>query len=266
MPIRPSLARSFALGTTGLLLCANAGLAACAYPRRSTPTAPLPRSAARRADPPAYLWRVVFIEADVPLRKRSGQPWDDGEGAPDPYVKLFVDGRELWRGPIANDTIRPEWKAFPPRNVLISPSDKVRIELWDDDGIRSDPIGTYEGKALSAGMRDAHTMVKLEGGATVTVKLERPQPMSGIGIARYEVRTESLVIVEVTPDSPASRAGLQEGDEVTAIDDQNVSKLGPNKAASSLAMASQRGSRLLVQRDGESHELVIDKGFIWPTM
>ena len=269
MAIRPSTRRTALWAQTDPLLVVSLTallVSACAYDRRSTPVSTLPRTVAVRADPPPYLWRVVFIDAEIPPRKRSGREWDDDEGLPDAYVKLSVDGRELWKGPTAPDSLRPNWEAFPPRNVLISPSDKVGLELWDEDGLRSDPIGTYEGRALSGGLEGAHTVVKLEGGATVTVRLERPQPMAGMGIELYEVRSEALRIVTVLPHSPAERAGLAEGDEIIAIDDKPVKRLGPTKAASNLALAAQRGSRLEVRRDGASREVVIDRGYIWPTM
>ncbi len=236
----------------------------CAYPRRTTPLSALPSHAGPAQDVPPDLWQLVLIDADIPTRQRSGLTWDDDAGdPPDPFVRVLIRNREVWQGPTAENTAHPRWNASPRQNLAFDRSERVRIELWDDDGMTADPIGIYDGRALSSAVIGADTIIKLEGGATVTVRLDHPKPHVGTGIALYEVRKTALVILEVTPSSPASRAGLKAGDRITAIDDQMIDELGANRAQSALALAAQNQSELTVERKGQFRHVKLDQGYVW---
>lgn len=254
--------------------CAGLGLTlatvlwpACAYPRRSTPVSAVPKLRGEPADMPGDLWKLTVVSAEIPRTQRSGLPWDDREGDADPYVRLSVDEREIWQTKPLENTVHPSFQQSPPRNLAIDRGARVRIELWDDDGVSSDPIGIYEGRALGEAILDAETILKLEGGATLTVVVSRPEAHMGPGIALYEVRKDALLLLEILPRSPAARAGLAAGDRITAIDGRTIDQLGPKRAESALVLAAQRQSELTVAREGAPLRAVkLDKGYIWLSM
>jgi hypothetical protein len=252
-------------------LCLAAALAVlgpgCAFPRRSTPVSSVPALHGEPPDTPGDLWKLTIVSAEIPREQRSGLPWDSRESDADPYVRLSVDGRELWQSKVLEDTVHPTFNAGPPRNLAIDRNARVRIELWDDDGVSSDPIGIYEGRALGEAILDAETILKLEGGATLTVIVSRPEPHAGAGIGLYEVRKDALVILQVLPRSPAARAELEPGDRITAIDGRTIEQLGPKRAESALVLAAQNQSELTVYREGaEPRTLKLDRGYIWLSM
>lgn len=250
-----------------LALVLSLSLATCAYPRKSTPLSAVPNLRTAPSDTPDDLWKLIIVSADVPRTQRSGLPWDEAKGAPDPYVRLYVNGRELWRSPTVTDSLRPEFNASPPRNLAVARNERLRLELWDEDAVGGDPIGVYEGRALGEAILDAETTLKLEGGATLTVRVARPEPHAGTGIALYEIRKTALHLLEILPRSPAARAGLKAGDQITAIDGKTIDQLGPRGAESALVLAAQRESELTVVSPGESPRAVtLDKGYVWLSM
>lgn len=235
----------------------------CAYPRRGTPLREVPSERIAREQVPDGLWRLVVIAAEIPPKKRGGLAWDDPEGAPDPFAKLIVDGRQLWQSAVLENTLAPKFDASPPRNLAFAQNQRVRFELWDKDGLSQDPIGVYEGRALGNAIVGADTLVKLEGGAILTVRVEPPRAHTGTGITRYESRKRSLVLLEVLPSSPAGRAGLKPGDRIVAIDGQPIEKLGRKRADSALALLQERKSELTVKRNEEYRSVKLDDGYVW---
>jgi S1-C subfamily serine protease len=128
----------------------------------------------------------------------------------------------------------------------------------------ADPIGIYEGKALSDVFIDADNTITLDGGATITLRLQKPEPRAGTGIAEYELRPNAVMVRSVLPNSPASRAGLRDGDRILSIDGKAISRLSEAVADSALALASQKESKLVIQRGEQKRTLKLDKGYVWP--
>ena len=238
-------------------------LTGCAYARRSTPLSSVSGPSSLSGDAPENLWKLVVVSAEIPRETRSGSQWDDDKSPPDPYLKLIVKGREIWETRTLDDQDHPQFNASPPKNLAIDRDAKVRFELWDDDGVTSDPIGVYEGRALGEAIVDADTILKLEGGATLTVRVERPEAHRGTGIALYEVRKNALVLLDILPNSPAQRAGLKAGDRIVALDGRTIEELGPKKAESALVLSAQNQSELMVDRNGKSQVVKLDRGLVW---
>jgi hypothetical protein len=243
--------------------CALSLAAGCAYPTRATPLTTVMHAPVDRSTQPENLWQLQIVDAEIPPQTRTGQSWDDDGGGPDVYFVLAIKGDERWRTEVIEDSRRPKFPN-PSPNLGFDRSARVRLELWDRDGVGADPIGIYEGRALSEVFIDSDTTVTLDGGATVTLRLRKPEPRAGTGIAEYELRPSALVVRAVLPNSPAARGGLRDGDRIVAIDGKAVSGMSEAAADSALALASQRASQLTVERDGKKRTIKLDSGFVWP--
>ncbi len=238
----------------------------CAYPRRSTSLSPVadPRST---IDPPGDLWSLHIVSAEVPPRQRSGLAWDD-DGPPDAFVRIYRADQFVWESPTAENSLTPRFDATPPRNVTMPRDRELRFELWDRDGVSVDTIGRVVRQGTPAdAVTGSDLMLRLDGGATLTIRLDRPQAHRGVGIATYEFRGDLLHLEEVHEFSPAGRAGLHAGDSITSIGGQTVEALGEARAASALSLASDRSSALeVVGADGQHRTVELDRGYTWLSM
>jgi hypothetical protein len=212
---------------------------------------------------PPNLWRFVLVKADIPPTQRSGLAWDDDGSPPDPYLKLLVEGRLVWESPRIDDNLHPPFDASPEGNLAVARDAVIRLELWDKDAGSSQPIGIYQGRGAREAIMGANTNIKLEGGATVTIRVDKALPLAGTGIAQYELRKHAVLVLKVVPNSPASRAGVAVGDRITAIDGKQIDELGEHGAASALALAGQNGSELTLQKDGQYRQVKLDEGYVW---
>jgi hypothetical protein len=249
---------------TPLLLLFAVALAVpgCAYPRRTT-SLTLARDANEGSQPDG-LWQVMFVGAVIPPRRRGDLEWD-GDGLPDAFVRVYRGDALVWEGPAAENTLEPQWNATLPENVWLPRDQELRIELWDDDGVDADPIGIWRGDGLPAtALPDADARVRLEGDATVIFRVSAPRAHRGLGVRRYEVRGDSLLVLEVIERSPAGRAGLREGDRILSIGGEAVGDLGEARAASALSMSADRHTSLSVEReDGSRVQIDPDGTLVW---
>jgi len=236
----------------------------CAYPRRSTPLSEV-HSDLRSVEPPEGIVRLRFLSAVVPPEKRGGLPWDDDGTAPDVEVRIYRNDNLLWESTPVQSGLSPTLNVGPGENVYIPPDAETRIEMWDADSVGGDPIGIWRGRGLPAtALLGSDARVMLDSRAVLVMRVEQAQPQRGLGLALYEVRSDAFLVVEVTPRSPASRAGLVAGDSIVAIGDDSVETLGSSRGASALARAgTHRGATLVVLRNGTRQILRLDGGFIW---
>lgn len=238
----------------------------CAYPRRSTPISSLDHVSVRANDVPSGLFRLEIVSADVPETQRSGLPWDEDD-APDPFVKVFINGKPIWETATLSNTLHPEFGSSHPRNLAIERATaRMRVELWDKDSVGNDPIGIYEGRALANAHVESDTTIPLEGSASLTFRVRLPSPHAGTGIASYEIRKEALLVLKVLPNSPASRADLRPGDRIVALGGRAISELGQQAAESGLALATQNRTELTVKRAEQLRTVTLDQGYIWLSM
>lgn len=237
----------------------------CAYPRRTTSlTAAV--GPVDTTDAPASVYMLRIVSARIPELSRGALRWDDDEvGLPDPFVRVYRDDELVYESSVLDDTLRPEWDERVARNLYVRPDADYRFEVWDSDQIGADPIGVRVSHGLPANVVvGAEASLLMESGATLTVELERPRGHRGVGITLYEVRPDSLVVIELETHSPAGRAGLAPGDEILAIGDETVHAMGAQRAAGALSMAAERQSRLTI-RDirGETRTVTLDQQPTW---
>ncbi len=269
MPTSSAMLRRSRLSALPLVaLTVSVALAACAYPRRSTSLSPVRHATITTTDAPADIWRLRIVGAVIPPRSRGDLAWDGSDGLPDPFVRVYRDDALVYETPTLQDTLAPEWDAALPEN-LHAPSNAVfRFEIWDRDELGADPVGIFRHRGLPANVvPGADARVMMESGAQLSLHLGPPMPHRGVGIRTFEVRGDSLVIVEIETYSPAARAGLVPGDTIVAIGGQPVSALGSQRAPGALSMAGDRHQDLRVRgADGRERDVSLDRGFTWIVM
>jgi hypothetical protein len=251
----------------GLALLMNTG---CAYEVRSTTLHTIANPSADLASyKPKNVWSFRLISAEIPPRKRSGLEWDSDTTKPDPFVRLYVDGRKIWESPVEYDTASPQWNIPLPRNLKVDPTSNFEIELWDFDTIASaDPIGKLTRQGLPATLTpNAVTRLMLDTGAVITATVDEPRIHEGVGIRSYETRPDCLLVTEVEPYSPAGRAGIKPDECIVEMAGQRVADLEDIKAMTMLSLASKRGYPIKVADKKQVERTVkLDSGYIWLIM
>jgi hypothetical protein len=263
-----TLARKpLALAATFVVASLLAGCPAI-YPEMSTRIRKITADQALDPPPPDNLMWMKFESARVPERTRGGKTWDDAFGKkPDPYAKLFINGKEVLKTPVQSNTLEPTWPNGPKGNIQIEPGDKLRVELWDSNPVNDQPIGVRDVGSPSDDHRMARRIrVELDAGGEVILAYEPARAMLGIGLW-YELRTESAFITRMMPGSPAERAGLQVGDEILSLNGKPVKELGQEGVRSGFNAASSQGLPMLVRhKDGATLNITLKEGAIYPTL
>lgn len=246
-----------------LLLLATA----CAYPRRETLTYAAPKVEGRIHDEPSALYTIRLIGAELPQFKGAGLAWDSDGSGPDPFLRLIIDGRQVWESPPQEDTTHPVWNITLPRNIFVSTMTNFRIEIWDKDTASSDPAGFVVRSGLPENaLPNAIARLSLDNQGNVAIKVSPPTPSKGVGL-RFEIRGDGLQVLSVEPFSPAARAGVRTGDLIISIGGSSIETLGGDRAASQLSLAADRGSVLqLKDPKGHGRQAKLDGGYLWLTM
>ena len=105
----------------------------------------------------------------------------------------------------------------------LSPGDKVKVKVWRDGKRKTVEVELGKPKSLSDEIKKIRKkiIVHHEPKAWLGVKL---QPL-GSQLADYFGADKGVLISEVFDDSPASKAGLQAGDVVIAVDNKEIEEL-----------------------------------------
>lgn len=256
------------LALVSLVFAAVIALPSCAYPRRATSLSEV-HSTAGGPGEPANVYAMTIVSAQVPERNRGNSNWDDGGGAPDPFVRVYRDDQLIFESSTADDTIAPVWNQELPHNIEIPPDCSFRLEVWDRDAVGADPVGIYRGHGRPPNaLPGVDARILLEGESYLTIHLGEPHAHRGIGISAFEVRGSELVVISVEAHSPAGRAGIVPGDRITSIGGRAVSELGQQQATGALSMAAERHQNLSVISAGQTQarEVELDHGYVWLTM
>jgi hypothetical protein len=217
--------------------------------------------------PPDDLYWIRFSSGRVPERTRDGRTWGQAFGTlPDPYAKLLLNGNEILRTSSQSDTMTPTWPDSPSGNFRVTATDKLRVEMWDNNPLNDKPIGVRDIGTLSDDMRVSKQLrAELDGGAEVIIALEPAHAQFGLGLW-YELRTSSCFITRMLGGSPAERSGLKKGDEVTRIGGRDVSTLSADEIRSAFNAVPMAGLKLGIRHeDGTTLELTLTEGPIYPS-
>jgi hypothetical protein len=259
-----------ASGPAIALLAAALGLGAggCIYPTRSTSLTPVSAELSANAPAPTDVYRLTILDGQINARRRGDLVWDEGEGRPDAFVRVYRDDRLLFETPAQPDTLEPAWNATVPENVTITPTSRLRFEVWDRDPLGADPVGQALLTGLpSTALPDSPVRLSLEHGCSLAFEVSPPRAQRGVGIESYEVRPDGLVVARVVTHSPAGRAGLAPGDTIIAIGERRVSSMSEGEAATALSMAATRDTQLTVRgTNGRERTVSLDRGLTWVSM
>jgi hypothetical protein len=95
-------------------------------------------------------YRMTIRSAEIAERKSDGRWWDVPPSVrPEPFVKVFVDGRLIYTTGVAKNTYSPSWgESF---SFSYKKGQDIKIEVWDQDPWSDDFIGNWHGTSLPDG-------------------------------------------------------------------------------------------------------------------
>jgi C-terminal processing protease CtpA/Prc len=106
-------------------------------------------------------------------------------------------------------------------------------------------------------------LIRCDSGAHVRLKVERAHAKLGLGFF-YELRSESVAVSRVVPESPAARAGLKKGDVFVEIQGKKVKGMDQGEIKSVINANASTGLSLLVKDDAGERQVEIKAGPIYP--
>ena len=242
-------------------------LAGCAaiYPEVSAPVRNVAAGSSLSPPPPANLVYLQVEAAQIPRLTRGGKAWDaTGAAAPDPFVVVTLQGKELFRTSVASNTFDPRWPDEAPNNTWMPPDALLEVELWDANPINNQPICVKRLRNWRDWVKRERLRLDCPGGAEVILAVEPARARKGIGIF-YELRTSSVYITRVAEQSPAARAGLRSGDQITSIQGKPVATMEENEARSLINAYAPTGLELGIRTPEGDQVLALKEGPIYPT-
>ena len=235
------------------------------FPELSTPITAAPKDVELSPPPPPDRHYLEIKGAKIPEKTRDGRTWDSVFGSlPDPLLKIFVNDAEIIVTNSEANTLEPVWADAPRGNFAIAAGDKLEVQLWDANALASTAIGKRD-QTLTADMIDSGQVeLELSGGGRVTLAIGPARAVWGAGFW-FELRNAGARISRVVDGSPASRAGLVDGDKVLQIDGKPTDGMSVNEIRSALAAIPSAGRALDVQHsDGSTLQVTIKEGPIYP--
>lgn len=245
------------------LLSVGAGCAAV-YPAIDTPVRPAPEDVKLDPPPPESLYYLALRGAVVPQRTRGNERWDElGDGAPDPYVKLYLDDELLFTTSTEQDSYAPKWSDAPRQNWVVPVDAVLKVEMWNANPVNDQVICITEVDRLHERATEGPVMAECEGGAAVEIELRSARPKFGLGF-RYEIRQTGAAVREVLEKSPAERAGLVPGELIDAVNGQSTRGMSAGSLQTLVNMHARQGLKLTVHQEGSaSRDVEVKEGPIY---
>jgi len=215
--------------------------------------------------PPKNLLFIAFKGAEIPARTRDGRQWDSlGGEAPDPFAKVLIEEREIFRTPVQSNTLKPTWPEQQQANYRIPSTAGMRVEVWDANAINNHPICIKKLGDISEEVGTEPIEIDCDSGAHVSLRVEPAHARWGLGFS-YELRTVGLAVTRVLAESPAARLGVLSGDEIVEIQGKKVEKMEEGEAQSLINSHAQTGVTLLIRtKDAAPRTVKVADGVIYP--
>jgi PDZ domain/C2 domain len=234
------------------VLCTWMASAGCAavYPAIDTPVRPAPDDVKLDPPPPESLYYLGLKGAVVPQRTRGNEKWDElGDGAPDPYVKLYLDDELLFTTSTEQDTYSPKWSDAPRQNWVVPADGVLKIEMWNANPVNDQVICITELDRLHERAVEGPLLAECEGGASVEIELRPARPKFGLGF-RYEIRQGGAAVRDVLEKSPAERAGLTPGELIEAVNGQSTRGMSAGALQTLVNIHARQGIKLTLRQEG----------------
>lgn len=249
----------------GLLFALTLYACAAVYPEIAAPMRPVPPNRELSPPPPDDLLYIAFDGAEIPNRTRDGRQWDSiGGDAPDPFAQVFMNDEELIKTPIQTNTLKPTWPDQKRANYRVPSGAAIRVELWDSNPINNHPICSQRINNIHEESAGGTVELVCDSGARLKLRVEPAHAQFGLGFY-YELRTSSVFVSRVLTESPAGRAGLKKGEEITQVMQKKTSDASREEVQSLINANAQLGVKLMVKgSDGQEREVVVKEGPIYP--
>ncbi len=267
-PVRASNAKTRQASVSvsvALTLLALVGCGAV-YPEMKTAVRTPPSNYSPNPAPPEDVLYLSFASAYIPQKTRDGRNWDSvGGSAPDPFAKLVIEGKEIIVTPVQANTRKPTWPDQVRANYRIPRGTWITVELWDSNPINNHPICRSRLSNIHDQAGDLPIEVNCESGARLTLSVEPPRPLLGLGMY-YELQGEGRVrITRVIAESPAGRAGLVAGTKIVSIQGRDASTLDDLEIKSLVNANTRTGLALgVVLPSGERKDVSIREEAMYP--
>ena len=264
MPSLSSIVRLVPGLVSTLTLAATLTGCPAVFPELQTRTRPIAPGLTLDPPPPEDVRFLRVASATVPDHTRDGRKWQ-ASGKANPYAKVLVNEKELFKTPPQSDTLTPTWPNGPHGNFRIKPEDKMRVELWDSNTMNDVPIGLKElGRVGDLHPFEGKLRIELDEGADMTLVIEPAHAVQGLGLW-FELRTTGAGITRLLAGSPAERKGLVAGDDVLKIGDRDANAMSPDELRSAFNAPPMDGLKLLIRHaQGTTTEITVKEGPIYP--
>lgn len=257
--------RPFARLALVLAYCSSIAGCGAVYPEVATPVRSVPQGREVSPEPPPNLLYIVLEKAIIPRQTRDGRKWDAvGGAAPDPFAKVLVNGEEIIKTPIENNTLHPTWPDQVRANYQVEHGARVQLELWDSNPIHNDPICRKSIEFIHEKVGTGANEVLCDSGARILLRVDKARPQLGLGLF-YELGSQKAAVTRVIRHSPAARAGLAKGTEIVSIQSQAVKQLDADQIRSLINANAPTGIQLSVKLpDGVQKQVEFKEGAIYP--
>lgn len=236
---------------------------AAVYPELATPIREAPPQKVLDPPPPDELLYLHVRSAEIPRRTRDGREWDElGGKAADPLAIVFLDGVEIFRTDVAQNTLRPEWRA-PKVNYRIPSRSVVKIELWDRNSVKDRPICVASLADVQDDVAEGGRNITCESGARIELIVKPARARLGVGLY-YELRREQVYVTRVLAESPAERAGITGGERILRVQGKDVATMSEGEVQSLINANTRTGVTLTLLDGTETRTVELMEGPIYP--